>query len=68
MTMMVILLTPNTTKFNADVLLILPVSMSIVSICDRGYAAHVILPTTYLHISITFRLFSINFAKLPICQ
>lgn len=36
--------TPKTTKFNAESLLMLPVSTSIVSICESGYAAHDILP------------------------
>lgn len=37
-------LTPNTTKLSAEFLLICPVSLSMVSIWVRGYAAQVILP------------------------
>lgn len=44
--MELVFLTPNTTRFSAEFLLMLPVSISIVSICSSGYAAQVILPVT----------------------
>lgn len=56
------LLTPNTTRFKAEFLLIFPVSLSMVSICESGYAAHVMLPERYL----SMRLFSLRFPYVDI--